>query len=88
MTRRDDQKGAPEQLSLPYRQARRVRNVGDAAPLAVRVSQAARMVGLGRSKFYELIAAGDVETVKIGRCTLVPIESLHELIEKAREGLL
>nr|WP_305098544.1 hypothetical protein [Croceibacterium sp. D39] len=46
------------------------------------------MVGLGRSKFYELIAAGDVETVKIGRCTLVPIESLHDLIEKAREGRL
>lgn len=88
MTRRDDRKGAPEQLSLPYRQVRRVRDVGDAAPLAVRVSQAARMVGLGRSKFYELIAAGDVETVKIGRCTLVPIESLHDLIEKAREGRL
>ena len=88
MTRRDDQSGAPEQLSLPYRQVRRVRDVGDVAPLAVRVSQAARMVGLGRSKFYELIAAGDVETVKIGRCTLVPIESLHDLIEKAREGRL
>lgn len=88
MTRRDDQKGTPEQLSLPYRQARRVRDIGNAAPLAVRVSQAARMVGLGRSKFYELIAAGDVETVKIGRCTLVPVESLHELIEKAREGRL
>ena len=88
MIRRDDRKGAPEQLSLPYRQARRMRNGGDATPLAVRVSQAARMVGLGRSKFYELIAAGDVETIKIGRCTLVPIESLHDLIEKAREGRL
>ena len=59
-----------------------------ATPIAVRVSQAARMIGLGRSKLYELIAAGDVETVKIGRCTLVPIEGLHDPIQKAREGRL
>ena len=88
MTRRDGKHGGPEQLSLPYPMARARNGADQAAPIAVRVSQAARMVGLGRSKFYELIASGDVETVKIGRCTLVPIESLYELIEKAREGRL
>lgn len=35
-------------------------------PLTVRVSAAIRITGLGRSKIYELIAAGDIETVKIG----------------------
>ncbi|HNJ46798.1 MAG TPA: helix-turn-helix domain-containing protein [Novosphingobium sp.] len=45
---------------------------------------AVRMTGIGRSKLYELIASGDLETVKIGRCTLVTIDALKELLARAR----
>lgn len=42
--------------------------------------------GLGRSKFYELIAAGEIEVVKIGRRTLVPDESLRTFVARLRRG--
>lgn len=53
-------------------------------PIAVRIPEAIRLIGIGRSKLYELIASGDVEVVKIGRCTLIPTASLHDLIERAK----
>ena len=55
----------------------------DPAPLlAVRVGEASRMIGIGRTKLYELIKAGDLETVKIGRATLITMSSLRQLIER------
>ena len=55
----------------------------DPAPLlSVRVGEASWMIGIGRTKIYELIKAGDLETVKIGRATLVTIRSLRRLIER------
>jgi excisionase family DNA binding protein len=53
-------------------------------PIAVRIPEAMRLTGIGRSKLYELIASGDVETAKIGTCTLITFASLRQLIEKAR----
>lgn len=55
----------------------------DPAPLlSVRVGDASRMIGIGRTKLYELIKAGDLEKVKIGRATLVTMRSLRRLIER------
>ena len=54
--------------------------------ITVRIPDAIRMTGLGRSKIYELIASGDIETVKVGRCTLIPVDSLRQLIENARDN--
>lgn len=48
-------------------------------PLTVRVSTAVRITGLSRSRIYELIQSGDIDTVKVGRCTLVQFESLKAL---------
>lgn len=50
--------------------------------LSVRVGEASRMIGIGRTKIYELIAAGDLETVKVGRATLITMRSLRQLIER------
>jgi excisionase family DNA binding protein len=43
------------------------------------IPEAARAIGLGRSKLYELIGEGRLETVTIGRRRLVRIESLRAL---------
>jgi hypothetical protein len=53
-------------------------------PIAVRIPEAMRLTGIRRSKLYELIASGDIETAKIGTCTLITVASLRQLIEKAR----
>lgn len=48
-------------------------------PLTVRISTAVRLTGLSRSRIYELIQSGDLDTVKVGRCTLVQFSSLKAL---------
>lgn len=48
-------------------------------PLTVRISTAVRITGLSRSRIYELIQAGDLDTVKVGRATLVQYASLKTL---------
>ena len=45
-------------------------------PLFNTIPRACERTGLGRSKIYELIAAGDLVTVKVGRRTLIPEASL------------
>lgn len=55
-------------------------------PIAVRIPEACRLTGIGRSKLYELIAEGHIEIVKIGAMTLVPMESLRSLVERGRKG--
>jgi len=55
---------------------------GGPLPLTVRIPAAVRMTGIGRSKLYELIASGDIEIVKIGSATLIPVASLQALIAR------
>ena len=48
--------------------------------LTVRVSRAVQLSGLSRSRIYELIQSGDLETHKVGRTTLIPYRSLKHLV--------
>jgi len=51
-------------------------------PLCVKTHVAAQMIGIGKTKLYELIAAGEVETLKMGKSTLVTVASLHALVNR------
>jgi excisionase family DNA binding protein len=77
---------AGEQLGLPFDQQPK-RAGSPAVPmldsLTVRIAEAVRLTGLCQSKIYELIASGDIETVKVGRCTLIPMASLRALVGQA-----
>ena len=42
------------------------------------------MIGIGRTKLYELISTGELETVKIGKATRVTTASLRELVKRGR----
>jgi hypothetical protein len=53
-------------------------------PLTVRIPVAVQITGIGRSKLYELISAGDLDVVKIGASTLITMASLRRLIEKSQ----
>jgi len=50
----------------------------------VRIPTALHMLGLSRSKFYLLVADGEFEIVKVGRCALVLVASLHSFVERQR----
>ena len=52
-------------------------------PITVRVREACRLTGIGRSKLYELIAAGEIEIIKVGTITLVPLASLTQFLQRS-----
>ena len=74
-----------EQLSLPFAQEK-CPLAPALEPFTVRITEAMRLTGLRRSKIYELIASDNIETVKVGRCTLVLVSSLRALIERGRSA--
>ena len=53
-------------------------------PICVRVNDAARMIGIGRTKLYELISSGELEAVKIGKATRITTASLYDLVRRQR----
>jgi excisionase family DNA binding protein len=50
--------------------------------ITVRIREACRLSGIGRSKLYELIAAGEIEIIKVGTITLVPMASLTRFLDR------
>ena len=52
--------------------------------LAYRPSEAIEATGIKRSHLYELMAAGELESFKIGRARLITRASLEALIERRR----
>lgn len=59
---------------------------GRSPVLLLTILEAARMLGIGRSKAYELIAAGELEVVRIGRTVRVPVDALEEFVRELRAG--
>ncbi|MEO7681423.1 MAG: excisionase family DNA-binding protein [Sphingomonas sp.] len=49
-------------------------------PVTVTVDGAKKAIGIGTTKLYELIAEGRLETVKIGRRTLIKTDSIRALV--------
>lgn len=52
-------------------------------PICVRIAVAVKLTGIGRSTLYELIKAGELETIKVGRSTFIRYASLKRLFEKS-----
>jgi excisionase family DNA binding protein len=50
------------------------------------IQEAGRALGIRRSKMYELIAAGELETVHIGRAIRVPVDAIHDFVRRLRAG--
>jgi excisionase family DNA binding protein len=50
--------------------------------LLLRPLEVAELLGIGRSKTYELIGAGLIPSVRIGTSVRVPVESLRAWISK------
>lgn len=54
--------------------------------MLLRAEEAARMLGLGRSKVFQMLAAGELPVVRIGRSVRIPRDELREWIKaKAQE---
>ena len=44
------------------------------------VEDAAQALALGRTKIYELLDAGELRSIKIGRARRIPVDALHEFV--------
>ena len=53
-------------------------------PLLLTPTEAARALGIGRSKLYELLQDGVLESVHIGACRRIPTDALAELVAGLR----
>ncbi len=51
-------------------------------PITVRIPEACRITGIGRSKIYELIQSGDLTTIKVGTMTLIPVASIEAFLSR------
>ncbi|MGB3318808.1 MAG: helix-turn-helix domain-containing protein [Sphingopyxis granuli] len=50
-------------------------------PVLCSITDAARMLGIGRTKAYELIDEGSLATITIGTRRLVKVDSIKRLAE-------
>jgi excisionase family DNA binding protein len=51
-----------------------------AEPLAVPIPEAAAILGIGRSTFYQLLNAKEIDRIKIGRRSVVTLASLKKYL--------
>jgi len=57
-----------------------INNVIYPKKLAYRVDEFCKAVGIGRSTFYKLVKVGDINTVKLGKITIVPEKEIQRLL--------
>jgi len=49
-------------------------------------TEAARALGIGRPKLYELMREGSIRSIRIGSCRRVPAAALDEFVVAAAES--
>jgi excisionase family DNA binding protein len=53
---------------------------GDATLVGLTVAEAARRIGISRTKLYEYVASGEIPSVKIGRLRRIPADAVAEFL--------
>ncbi len=54
-------------------------------PLLVGIRDAAKRLGIGRSKLYELVKAREIVPVRIGSRALIPMATLDAFVNKIQK---
>lgn len=54
----------------------------DTTAVLVDVPEAGQRLGLGRTKTWELVRSGALETVRVGRRRLVPVDAIDQFVEQ------
>ncbi|MGW3090875.1 helix-turn-helix domain-containing protein [Streptomyces sp. NPDC001108] len=58
------------------------RSAGDTTLVALTVAEAARRIGIGRTKLYEYVSAGEIASVKIGSLRRIPAEAVNDFLTR------
>lgn len=54
--------------------------------LLLKPSEVAKVLGIGRSLVYELIARREIPSIRLGRCIRIPSESLQQWLKDQENG--
>lgn len=55
------------------------------SPLLLTPERAADRLEVGRTKIYELMKSGQIESVKVDRCRRIPAAALEEYVARLRD---
>ncbi|MFI5799584.1 helix-turn-helix domain-containing protein [Streptomyces sp. NPDC051677] len=55
---------------------------GDPTLVGLTVEEAARRLGIGRTKMYEYVSSGEIPSVKIGSLRRIPAEAVGEFLAR------
>jgi excisionase family DNA binding protein len=50
--------------------------------IALTIAEAAEAIGIGRTKLYELINAGELKRIKLGSRALIRLSDLEAMLER------
>ncbi|MEO1842585.1 MAG: helix-turn-helix domain-containing protein [Pseudomonadota bacterium] len=54
--------------------------------LLLRINEAAERLSLSRTNLYKLLTNGELESIKVGRSRLIPVDSLEEFVRRYRNN--
>jgi excisionase family DNA binding protein len=60
----------------------------DSNPISVTIIEACKLFGISRSYLYQVMARGDVRSVKIGRRRVIFVDSLRSWLQSLSSGPL
>ena len=72
--------GCIRQAYTPRRRERRASPL-ESTPLLLKVTEAAKLLQLGRDRIYELVASGRLPALHFGRTIRIPRDALARFIE-------
>lgn len=55
-------------------------------PLAVSISRATHLAGLGRTKLYEALGSGELASLKVGNRRLILVDDLRAWLAQHKQG--
>ena len=58
---------------------------GDTTLVGLTVAEAARRLGIGRTKMYEYVSSGAIHSVKIGSLRRIPAEAVGEFLSRRHQ---
>jgi excisionase family DNA binding protein len=58
----------------------------DGDRLLYSVTEAARLLGVGRTYMFRIIAAGEIESIKVGKLRKIPRDAFGRYIDQQRSG--
>ncbi|WP_030813276.1 helix-turn-helix domain-containing protein [Streptomyces sp. NRRL S-337] len=73
--------GVPEE-NLRALMVERDGSQGDPTLVGLTVAEAARRIGIGRTKMYEYVSSGEIPSVKIGSLRRIPAEAVNEFLAR------